>query len=401
MLQITERQSADPREPGPWALWALGFRPFYLLAGALAALSVPLWALQFAGWLPATGLRGPLWHAHEMLFGYTLAVVVGFLFTAGRNWSGQPTPTGRSLQLLALLWLAGRLLVLSPWPLAALLVNVAFPWAAAWGLGRALLAGGNRRNYFFVGLLVLLGLLSGGVHASQLWPLPLNPHAALQTGLDVVLVIMAIMAGRVVPMFTNNGARGANARRQPTLERAAIGSAIALGVLDATLVHGLPVPGVLLALVAVLAAAVHAARLWLWDPLATLRAPLVWVLHLAYAFVPLHLALRALAALGITAPGPATHALTAGAIGLLTLGMMTRSARGHTARPLLADRADIASYGLVAAGALLRVLPPLLWPAATVPAVLLSSLLWSAGFMVFVFHYGPWLCRARLDGQPG
>lgn len=394
-------RGSPPARPPAFALWALGFRPFYLLAALFAALSVPLWALQFAGWLPQAVLQGPAWHAHEMLFGFTLAVIVGFLFTAGRNWSGQPTPTGRALMALALLWLAGRVLVLSPWPLAAALANVAFPWAAAWGLGRALLAGGNRRNYFFVALLVLLGLLAALVHTAAWRGWALQGSAALQVGLDVVLLIMAIMAGRVVPMFTNNGVPGANAVRHPTLEKAAIGSVLALLAVDAAPVAGLSAPPLLLALAAAAAAALHAVRLAYWQPWTTRATPLVWVLHLAYAWIPLHLLLRAGAAAAWWPPGPATHALTTGAIGLLTLAMMTRSARGHTGRALRADRVDVASYALVALAAVLRTAVPLVWPTALVEAVLVSALAWSAGWALFAGHYGPWLCRARLDGQPG
>jgi len=408
-MAITHRPVSNEPPPGraplpakpAFALWALGFRPFYLLAALFAALSIPLWALQFAGWLPHAVLQGPAWHAHEMLFGFTLAVIVGFLFTAGRNWSGQPTPTGRALMLLALLWLAGRVLVLSPWPLAAALVNVAFPWAAAWGLGRALIAGGNRRNYFFVVLLVLLGLLAALVHASAWRGGSLQGSAALQVGLDVVLLIMAIMTGRVVPMFTNNGVPGAAAVRHAKLEQAAIGSVLVLLAIDAAPVLGLSAPPLLLATVAAVAAVLHAVRLGYWQPWTTRRTPLVWVLHLAYAWIPLHLLLRAGAAAAWWPPGPATHALTTGAIGLLTLAMMTRSARGHTGRPLRADRFDVASYGLVALAAALRTVVPLAWPAGLVEAVLVSALAWSAGWALFAWHYGPWLCRARLDGQPG
>jgi uncharacterized protein involved in response to NO len=133
---------------GGWALWALGFRPFYLLAALWAVLSIPLWAAQMSGHLGGW-TRGMPWHAHEMVFGYTLAIVVGFLFTAGRNWSGQPTPTGRHLQALAALWLLARVLGFTPWLLAAGLANAAFAWASAWALWRALRAGPNRRNDFF------------------------------------------------------------------------------------------------------------------------------------------------------------------------------------------------------------------------------------------------------------
>jgi uncharacterized protein involved in response to NO len=389
--------------PGPahWALWSLGFRPFYLLAAGCAALSVPLWALQFAGWLPYAALRGPLWHAHEMLFGFTLAVLVGFLFTAGRNWSGQPTPSGRTLQALAALWLAGRLLVLGPWPLAAMAANVAFPLAAAFYLGRALVGGGNRRNYFFVGLLALLGLLAAGLHASQLGWLALPGPAAVQAALSVVLLIMAIMAGRVVPMFTNNGVPGADARRQPLLESAALGSVLLLLGLDLLALTGWLAPAPLLAATAAVAAVTHGARLALWQPWATRRVPLVWALHLAYAWLVLHLLLRAGAAAGWLPSGLAVHALTVGAIGLLTLAMMTRTARGHTGRPLVADRWDVLGYLLLAGAAVLRCLVPLMWPQALLLATLASALAWTAAWTLYALHYGPWLCRARADGRPG
>ncbi len=387
--------------PRRWALWDLGFRPFYLLAAGCAALSVPLWALQYAGWLPHAVLRGPLWHAHEMLFGFTLAVLIGFLFTAGRNWSGQPTPTGRSLMALAALWLAARVLVLTPWPLAAMAANVAVPLLAAWQLGRALLAGGNRRNYFFVGLLLALAVVAAMLHASQHGWGTLSGPAALQAGLDVVLVIVSVMAGRVVPMFTNNGVPGAAARHHPPVEQAAIGTVVLLLVLDAAAALGLVVPAAPVALVAAIAAGVHGVRLVLWQPWTTRRVPIVWALHLAYAWVPVHLVLRAGAVAGVLPASPAVHALTAGAIGLLTLAMMTRSARGHTGRSLVADRVDVTCYALVALGALVRTAVPLAWPQAQVEAVLGSALLWSAGWGLFAIHYGPWLCRARVDGRPG
>ncbi|MEY8878837.1 MAG: NnrS family protein [Leptothrix sp. (in: b-proteobacteria)] len=381
---------------GRLALWDLGFRPFYLLAAAFAALSVPLWALQFSGWITHAWLRGPLWHAHEMLFGYTLAIVVGFLFTAGRNWSGQPTPTGRALQALALLWLAGRVLVLTPFGVAAMVVNVAFPLLAAWGLWRALRAGNNRRNYFFVGLLVLLALAAAVIHLAQLQWLTLPTGLGVPVALDVVLFMIAVMAGRVLPMFSNNGVPGMNARRDPRLEKLALGSVLALLLADALGLHGAWLAALLgLTLLA------HAARLALWQPWKTLRNPLVWVLHAAYLWLPLHLALRAAAELCWIAAGPATHALTLGVIGTLTLGMMTRTALGHTGRPLRAGRVETAIYLAVLAAALVRVAVPLLAPAWLLAAVGVSAALWSLAFVLYLLRYTPFLLRARADGQPG
>lgn len=391
------QEPVSRRAPQPrFALWQLGFRPFYLLASLFAASSIALWALQFAGALPAAYLQGPVWHAHEMLFGFTLAVIVGFLFTAGRNWTNRPTPTGWSLAALAAMWLAGRVLVLTPWGWAAALVATAFPLAAAIALGIPFVAARSKRNYFFVALLVLLSLSTLIIHLGQLGVLALPAWAGIQLALDAVLFILCVMGGRVIPMFTNNGVPGTRARRIAWLETAALGSVLAL--LAAGLLQQ---PAAVIAAVSALAGAAHLARWWLWQPWRTLRTPLVWVLHLAYLWIPVHLLLRATAALGAVAASTATHALTVGAVGGLVIGMMTRTARGHTARPLRADGFDSACYVLVAASALVRVFVPLVLPEAALPAVLGSAALWSAGFGLYALRYWTVLTRPRLDGRPG
>lgn len=395
-LNIEEPRRRLPRKG--FALWQLGFRPFYLLAAAFAALSVPLWALQFSGLLSQAWLRGSAWHAHEMVFGYTLAVVIGFLFTAGRNWSGQPTPTGRPLMLLAALWVAARVAVLTPYAWLALALNVAVPWLAAWGLWGALRRGNNRRNDFFVGLLMLMGLAAGLLHLKLmgLLVLPWGLSPDLPLALDVVVFMIAVMAGRVVPMFSNNGVPGMDARRDPRVEKAALGSVIALMVLGA-----LGLQGALMAGALALAMLAHGARLWLWQPWRSRSNALVWVLHLAYAWLPVHLGLRALAMLGLVPAGVATHALTVGVIGLITLGMITRTALGHTGRALRAGPVEQAAYGCLAGAALVRVLLPLLAPAQLMLAVQLSALLWTLAFVLYLWRYTPWLMRTRADGLPG
>lgn len=382
--------------PPRFALWQLGFRPFYLLASVFAALSIGLWSAQFAGWINHPYLSGPVWHAHEMLFGFTLAVVVGFLFTAGRNWSNRPTPSGPLLAALVALWLAGRILVLTPLSIAAAAVNVAFPLAAAIALAIPFWKARNRRNYFFVGLLVLIGAAELAVHLGQLGVLQLPAFLGVQIALDAMLFIMAVMGGRVIPMFTNNGIPGAGATRQPTIEKAALASTLVLVLADAAQLPGAP-----LAAIAIVCAMCHLVRWLLWRPWRTASAPLVWVLHAAYAWIPLHLALRFAFAMGWIASSAATHALTAGAIGGLTIGMMTRTTRGHTGRALRADRSDIACYVLVLAGAVVRVLVPPLAASWTVQAVITSAAMWSGGFALFALRYGPTLCRPRLDGKPG
>jgi uncharacterized protein involved in response to NO len=378
----------NPTEPQAgaapsFALFALGFRPFYLLAGAYAALSVPLWAAQFAGWLPGAN---PLWHAHEMLFGYAFAVIAGFLLTAVRVWSGRPTPTGPFLAVIAAIWVIARILALHSLPMAAW-ADLAFAIAVAIGIGRPLVASGNRRNWFFIALMLGLGVASIAFTRYS--------RIGLFVGLDVVLFIMAVMGGRVIPAFTNSAIPDAGARRNRIVEYGALGSLLLLLVFD---LLELFVPA---AIVCLIAAPFHAVRLALWSPWATRARPILWILHLSYAWVVVHLVLRGLTGFDLIASGFATHALTVGAIGGLTLGMMTRTSRGHTARPLKVGGAELAAYVLVHVAAFVRVFVPLVLPDAYVAWIIVSAVLWFVAFALFTAVYFPILSRPRLDGQPG
>jgi uncharacterized protein involved in response to NO len=217
------------------------------------------------------------------------------------------------------------------------------------------------------------------------WP----ARASLRVGLDVVLFAVAILGGRVIPMFTNNGVPGAGARRIDLLERVAVGSLLALLVAD---VAGL---ASVAAFVACVGAIVHAWRLALWHPLKTLRAPLVWILHASYAWIPIHLGLRALAVAGFVPDALATHALTIGVIGGMTLGMMTRTARGHSGQPLVAGRAEVACYALVLAGAAIRVFGAWLVPAWYFGTVIASAACWSLAFATYAVSYASMLIGRR------
>jgi uncharacterized protein involved in response to NO len=234
------------------------------------------------------------------------------------------------------------------------------------------------------------------LHIAQLGLLPLPGRTGIQLAQDLVLFLVAIMTGRVLPMFTNNGVPGAHATRHALVEKLALGSVLALLIADA-----LQLPSAVIGAIAAIAAAAQGLRWLLWQPWTTLRTPIVWVLHAATLWIPVHLLLRALAAAGWASPSAAAHALTAGAVGALIIGMMTRTARGHTARPLRADRCDVACYLLVLLGALVRVAGPLLAPALTQESMLLSATLWSAGFALFALRYWPVWTQPRLDGKPG
>ncbi len=399
MNELPLNRPVQPKAPAVtagFALWNLGFRPFYLLASLFGAFSVLLWAAQFSGYLPSAYLQGPVWHGHEMLFGYATAVIAGFLLTAVRAWTNEPMPSGVPLMALAALWVCGRVLVLTPFAMTAAMVNAAFPVAVAVAIGIPLFRSRNVRNYFFVGLLVLMGVLILAVHLALRERFTISPRLGLQLALDLVLFIMVVMGGRVIPMFTNNGVPGTNATRKALVEKLALGTVILLFAADL-----LQLPQAIIAVIALTSGLAHGMRLYLWKPWRTLATPLVWILHAAYAWIIVHLALRGLFALQLLTGSYAIHALTVGAIGGLTLGMMTRTARGHTGRPLVADGFELTVFLLIQVAAVVRVFGGIASPGLYRPSVQLSALLWAAAFGLYAIRYWPVLTRPRLDGKPG
>jgi uncharacterized protein involved in response to NO len=382
---------------GGTALFNLGFRPFYLLAALLATLAVPMWVIQYFGALPALpSAAGMAWHAHEMVFGFAAAVITGFLFTAARSWTGLPTPIHGSLALLAGLWLLGRLLMVTGPAWLAAPVDVVFLVAVAIALWFPLQRSRNR-NRFFVGLLLLFAGANLIFHLARVGLLELEELTPVRFALYLVVIIVTIMGGRVTPSFTQNAIPAARIRRSRALDLSAIGSAaVALGAFLASL------PVWVVAPLCLLAGGLHAARLWMWDPLCTRAAPILWILHLSYAWIPVGLILMGLSALTTAVPAVlADHALSMGAVGGMIIGMITRTARGHTGRPLHASLPETVAYLLLHLAAAVRALVPLAWPEAYGWAVSASSALWSAAFLLYLFVYVPILSRPRLDLKPG
>lgn len=379
-----------------WSLWNLAFRPFYFGATGFSAIAMMLWALQWSGILDNFFLMPPLWHAHEMLFGYALAVIVGFLLTAARVWTGRETISGKPLACLFGLWVVSRILVLTPLLWASAASNVAFVLFAAICLARPLLASKNRRNYVFVPVLALFCLATLSVHLAELGWIKLPAWIGIRFTLDLVLLVMVIMAGRVIPVFTNSGIPGHRAERHPFIDVAAPLSIVALLIANLS-----QLSAGYLALITAAAASVHASRLILWKSHRTGNTPLVWVLHVAYFAIVVYLVLRTLGALEFISPALATHSLTVGALGTLTFGMMVRTARGHLGLPLIANRADVWIFLLIIAAAVVRVAGPAISYWLHDMAVVVSSLLWASASLVFIVQYGPMLCRPRVDGKPG
>lgn len=384
----------------PWRpghpVWQLGFRPFYLLAALFAAVSIPLWLASYLGWLPGGLQVGLGWHMHEMVFGFAVAVVVGFLYTAGRNWTGLATPHGAPLMALAGLWLAGRVAMACFPGLAAALADWLFLPLAAWPLYRVLRRAGNTRNLFLVGLLALLALANALYHAAALGWLALALSVPVQAAILIIVLIESVIGARVIPMFTRNGAPGSTPVASPKRAMLAAACMAAAGI--AWLAGA---PGALTAPLSLAAGALSLASLLAWQPQRTLRVPLLWILHLSYAWIGIGFALLAVASLGWLPASAAFHALAVGSMAGLIIGMMTRTTLGHTGRPLKAGRAEAWMYWLIQLGALARLLAAAGPGALYVPALLAAGLCWSLAFALFALVYAPRLWRARVDGREG
>lgn len=386
--------------PG-WPVLRLGFRPFYLGAALFGLLSVPLWVALFLGQLELDMALSPLlWHAHEMLFGFAVAVILGFLLTAVKAWTGLATPRGAVLGALALLWLAARVAaVTGPYALYAVLDLLLLPLVAA-VLTELLLRARNRRNLPLAGMLVLLALVNGLFHLSVIGTLAISPLTPLYAALALIVMIESVIAGRVIPAFTMSATPGLKLKVRAPLERATL-ALTALALLLWVLAPVGPAWSLATGLAFLVAAVAHALRLLQWRPAVTRHRPILWILHLSYAWIPLGLALLAAGQFGWIAASAGVHALAIGATAGLIIGMMTRTARGHTGRALQASRPEVAAYGLVMAAAAVRVLLPLAVPPWLPQALVFSAVAWALAFAIYLFIFTPWLLKTRVDGKDG
>ena len=380
--------------------FALGFRPFFLLSGILAVVLIAVWVPAFVGWHSFSNYYGQIgWHSHEMIFGYTCAVIAGFLLTAVRNWTERPTAAGGSLALLASLWLAGRILpfflkAVSPWLIA--LADLAFLPALAVAIGAPLVRHAERRNLIFLPLLIVLFIANLLAHLEALGFAPGVGRRGIFLGLHLILLLIVIMGGRVIPFFTERALNGVVIERRAIIEWMAPLSVVAFMLLEVFLPDS-RLAGVL----AALAAIINGIRLASWYSHRYWQVPLLWVLHLGYGWIVAGLALKAAAAFGLILPQFTVHAFTVGGIGVLTLGMMARVSLGHTGRPLAVGPSMVAGFALLNLAAIGRGLAPLFVPLWFPQLIIASGALWIAAFMIFVFIYAPILTQARADGRPG
>jgi len=373
----------------PTSSGARAFRPMFLLAGAFASIVVPAWMLVLTGRLHLSGvLQGTLWHGHEMVFGFTVAVLAGFLLTATENWTGRRTLRGVGALAFAGLWTAARLALLAPgWigPILDLAVLPVLAIAIAWPI----VATRSFRNLPFV---LLLGMLWAADVAVFVGGPGVASHA-LGFAVYVIVAIIVLVTTRIVPMFTRN-ATGETPGTSRVLDVVAAAGAGAVAVLE-----WWPEPLRRVAAGVAGTAILLRAVLW-WTPGVRVR-PLLWVLHLGHAAVGSGLWLVAAGdRLGLVGSA-GLHVLTVGGIGLLTIGMMARVSLGHTGRPIRVGAPMGVAFGITAIAAVVRALGPTLEPALLTTFWWVSALAWAGAFVAFTLRFAPVLLSPRADGAPG
>lgn len=392
----------SPRKPIPrgistegLAILSYGFRPFFLLAGIFAVVSMALWIGTLSEGWEIGGHYGPLnWHAHEMLFGYASAALAGFMLTAIPNWTGRLPVSGPPLLVLVGIWFLGRIAMLAPDLLGtagSVVADASFIPVLALVAGREIVAGRNWKN-----LKILFGLTGLSV-ANVLFHLTIvtggDAIAILRLTISVYVSLIALVGGRIVPSFTRNWLVKAGASQLPRpfghLDRAAIGLLLAALALWTFFPEG-PLTSAVVAS----AAAAQALRLARWRGWATVEEPLLIVLHIAYAFVPIGLAGLSLAALGWFSAPSALHLLTVGAIGNMTLAVMTRATLGHTGRLVAASPLTACALLAILLSAVLRPFAELL-PQSYHLILAASAVCWIVAFTAFLVEYAPMLVSAR------
>jgi len=383
------------RKLGTLPILSYGFRPFFFAGAAYAALATPIWIAVFLGFLSPSGpFSGTAWHAHEMLFGYLGAVIAGFILTAVPNWTGRLPLSGAPLAGLVLLWLTGRLAVsFVPDPLAAAILDIAFPAALAAAVWREVVAGRNVKNApiaVMLSFFALASLLHHGEAAGLV-----SYGYATRLAIAVAGTLIALIGGRVTPSFTRNflAKRGAALPAPFSRLDAAALAATPFSLLAWVFFPLAPATGAAL----VAAGILLALRLSRWRGLSVAREAILLILHIGYLWLAVSLCLLGVSALsgGAFSETAAIHALTAGAVGTMTLAVMTRASLGHTGRAIVAGRQTRAIYLLVGVGALLRVVAPFV-PSLYLLMVSASGLVWASAFVLFALRYGPILFSPRL-----
>lgn len=403
LIQSTEHNLSSPH--GKNMLLAHPFRLFFLAAGLYAMLTVFAWlAFLFGGWPLPIGWAPMQWHSHEMLYGFVVAAIAGFMLTAMTNWTGATPLRNKGLLALFLVWLAGRVSMLfaawfSPWLVAS--IDLAFISVLAVYVFLVLWRFQNRRNLVLV--VVLAFMWSGNLvmHAGYIsGRMDLLQRGQLM-GFDLITVLIAIIGGRIIPAFSGNWLRNQGRDSSAIRTWSGVETSALISLVLVFLADAMGLPTRIVAGLALLAASIHTIRLYGWAGWLTLREPLLWILHLAYLWLVVALYLRGLSPfVDAISNSVWQHAMGVGAIGTIIPGVMTRVAMGHTGRPLKLINWGIIIYVSITVAAILRVFTALgLFDFRL--GVSFSAVCWVIAFGLFVLLYGPILASPRADGKPG
>lgn len=377
--------------------WGRGFRPFFFLGTIFSILSIAIWGAFYAGIgiTPPVFFLDPIsWHAHEMIYGFSMAIVAGFLLTAVANWTGGAPARQIHLAGLCALWIMGRIVMgidlgLPTWLIITL--EVLFVPALAISLAIPLLRSWNKRNFVFLTLLSVLC-------ACDLWFLIGGDMSALYVALMMVLMMVSLIGGRIIPAFTVAALRrrGIQAFQtdQDKMDIAALASLVAV-----TLCLVFAKQTIILGVVAAASSIIHGIRMRHYHSIKSLQDPLLWILHAGYGWLVIGLALLALTGFGLFETKAVIHALTAGCIGSMILGMICRVTLGHTGRVLHADPLTTLSFYAIQIAATMRVFGPMLSPDHTTQWIIYSALLWTLCFAAYLIVFTGMLFSPRPDGQ--
>jgi uncharacterized protein involved in response to NO len=380
------------------ALFTVGFRPFFLGASLFSMLALSAWVsvylfniqLTAFSYYPAT-----IWHAHEMIFGYSMAIIAGFILTAVKNWTGIQTVNGTKLSALFGLWVMARIapfVFASGWVIA--IIDALFLPVLAIFIALPLLKAGNKRNYFVVMLIVVFSLLNMAVHLELLGLYTGVMSLVLKFALYLIIALVIIMAGRVLPMFSQNGVEKRYVVTSYLLvEKLALPSYI-LFMLVMVFIDN----SYVILLSSIFVTLVHALRLMGWYNSQIFRVPLVWVLHLSYLFLIVGFLISAFSAFYPALYFLALHAFSMGVIGTVTVGMMSRVSIGHTGGNLKKPPKTVKYiFILMVLATLTRVLVPIIIPSVYLETIILSGAMWSLAYLLFVFSYTRILISPRAD----
>lgn len=401
MQQITDLNIENKISP----LWRLAFRPFFIFASIFSVIAILLWQLMLNNTINYTPYGGGYWwHIHEMIFGFVIAIISGFLLTAVQTWTGIRAINNKRLMLLFALWLSARICLLLPEVIPHFLImilDLSFIPAVVYYLAKPILAVKLYRNLFFIPILSIFTLLNGLMHFSLFAEKPLNISLISYTCLLLITFIISVMAGRVVPMFTANGTKTKRVNNNKFLELITNGSLLLLTLLMAASIS-LTISNHVFSLVFFIAGISQCIRCIRYKPWITISTPLLWSLHFSLIILYVSLILLAFSYAMPSFPKQHLwHLLTIGCIASIILAMISRVSLGHTGNQLVTAKAmSIAFICLPLAGAI-RSLGPWLMPNMYLLFINLSAVLWLIAFALFTFYYAPLLFKARADNRPG